>query len=141
MPPVNNLRKHAGHRPGIMRVLLLALLIHILLPLQFHAHHEVETGAHPGTHHGDVHAHAPVEPAALDHVATEYAHDVPVAGDAITKQPGMKPVLAFAALFFVLLCLPPVLRAPTRLRAETGDRSCRSSHYILSPPLRAPPHS
>ena len=121
---------------AINYLLVAVLLIKLLFPLHFHIYHDIEHGA--GSFHHVIDFHLLNDGQLNEHHPDKNSHELKTIQLVITKQ--VEEFNLSFLLFVCLLILPiSILSIRCRLKLKESNSFRFYNHYILSPPLRAPP--
>jgi hypothetical protein len=132
-------RKAIKYYPIANWGLIIALVIQLLLQMQFHLHHDNDASEpHRPGHHHDVDYH---------YVAGEHAVDQQEHGDihVLKSMPDtiLKKIFENNSLIILAVCLlllvPLLLKRKRHTWFLPTNEIFRSLYYGLAPPLRAPP--
>jgi hypothetical protein len=125
----------AAHGRHFIMVMIAALLIQIILPLQFHLHHGEEPQGKGHEHVLDY--HLIIDEQISDHEQNHDAHKINLSKDLLTKKDGDNRL----SFYFIasLLIKISVNASPSMWSGIFYQPFSYFNYFILSPPLRAPP--
>lgn len=133
---MNRSNNNPSHQTVIACLLMFALFVQVLFPIQVHMHHETDMGSH---HHGEQHFidyHNKVI-GDIDHSLEEHIHTIETTSDFIAKK-NLDNKSKFALIFTLVLLALATGTAYYQRRYKFIPVTFQK-YFQLSPPLRAPP--